>query len=120
MPDDAPQGDLMHEVRSYLKQAYAGTASGGGSVGTGKTVLAFEPLGIPVSPTDFRLNQNDATSPLMPMIGVQRTSLYSDWIRKVDATGTLDLGLAATVDGQYNIILNESTAVDAASASGFE
>ena len=122
MPD-ANQQDLMQEVRSYLKRAYAGIAAGGSATGAppsgAKTVLAFEPLGIPVSPMDFRLDQNDDTSPLMPMIGVQRTSLYSDWIRKVDVTGTLDLGLSGTVDGQYNIILNESTAVSGSGAGGF-
>jgi hypothetical protein len=109
-------GDLMAQVRSYLTNAYSQTASG--VAATSKQVLAFEPIGMPISPEDFRSNENDPNSPMLASIGVQRTAQYSDWVPILDANDTLQIG-TRTVVGQYTIALEESQPAEPSNLDAF-
>jgi hypothetical protein len=109
-------GDLMGQVRSYLASAYSQTAPGGAA--TSKAMLGFEPIGMPISPDDFRLNENDPSSPMLASVGVQRTAQYSDWVPILDANNTLQIS-TRTVVGQYTIALEGSQAADPSNFDAF-
>jgi hypothetical protein len=120
MPDDGSSGDLMQQVRTYLAQVYQGVQPSTTSTAPAANgpVLAFEPIGMPVSPADFRLNQSDPSSPLLASVAVERTSQYSNWIPEIDQSETLQIN-TRTVVGQYTLVLDESQVSDASNADGF-
>lgn len=106
--------DLMQQVADFLQGVYAG----GASTPAQGSVLAFEQLGFPVSPDDFRTDRADPKSPLSPELGLYQTSKYSDFIPTIIGASTL-VPSVRTLEEQYSELLGGSQAVSGADVTAF-